>query len=230
MSNALSGIDTIKVIRKTQKDTLLAFSGGKDAVAAWLTIRPYFENVIPVYMYIVPCLSFIEESLEYYENFFETKIIRMPHPSLIRWLNGNVFRPPEQVLVVEQAELPEITYEDVFAAVREEKGLKKNVFYATGVRAADSPMRRIAISRYGAISQEQMKYHPVWDLKKSDLLDLFKKHNVKLSKEYKYFGRTFDGLDIRFIKPLKDHFPEDYKKVLEWFPFVELELRRFGLA
>lgn len=228
MSKLLSGIDTIKVIRKTQNKTLLAFSGGKDAVAAWLTIRPYFDEVVPVYMYIVPGLEIVEESLSYYEQYFGTKIVRVPHPSLLRWLRGNVFRPPEQILVVEQAEVPNISYEDVFAAVREEKGLKKNVFYATGVRAADSPMRRIALSTHGAISQEQLKYHPVHDLKKADLLSLFKKYDIKLSREYKYFGRTFDGLDIRFIKPLKDHFPKDYEKVRELFPFVELELFRFG--
>lgn len=227
---ALSGIDTIKEVRSRQADTLLAFSGGKDAVAAWLAIRPHFERVIPVYMYLVPELEFVEETLTYYEQFFGEKIIRMPHPSLMRWLNGNVFRPPHQVEVLEQAKLPEVTYEDIFAAVRYEYGLDDDILYATGVRAADSPMRRIAISRYGSISEAQLKYHPVWDMRKKDLLSLFKKHGVRLAKDYKYFGRTFDGLDIRFLKPVKEHFPGDFQKIVEWFPFVELEIFRFEMG
>ena len=37
---ALSGVDTIREVAKRQKKTLLAFSTGKDAIAAWLAISP----------------------------------------------------------------------------------------------------------------------------------------------------------------------------------------------
>ena len=36
---ALSGLETIKEVRKRQNKTLLAFSGGKDAVATYLAIK-----------------------------------------------------------------------------------------------------------------------------------------------------------------------------------------------
>ena len=44
---ALSGVDTIREVAKRQKKTLLAFSTGKDAIAAWLAIREHFEEVVP---------------------------------------------------------------------------------------------------------------------------------------------------------------------------------------
>jgi len=223
----LSGLETIRTVRARQEQTLLAFSLGKDAVAAWLAIRPHFERVIPVYMYLVPGLEFVQESIDYYQQFFGERIIQMPHPSLYRMLNNHVDRRPEQCLVIEQAQLPNFTYEDVFALVRRDHALHPDMMYATGVRAADSPMRLVAIKRHGPISQRTLKYHPVWDWKKDDLLREFRKAGVKLAPDYRVFGRTFDGLDIRFLGPMKQHFPRDYQRVLEWFPMAELELFRF---
>lgn len=227
MSVVLSGEETIRLVRSRQEQTLLAFSLGKDAVAAWLAIRPHFERVIPVYMYLVPGLEFVQESIDYYERFFGERIIQMPHPSLHRWLNEHVFRPPEQCAVVEQAGIPSHTYEQAFAAVRHNHDLDPGMLYATGVRAADSPMRRVAIKTHGPISLTGLKYHPVWDWKKADLVREFCRTGVKLAPDYRVFGRTFDGLDIRFLGPMKKHFPRDYQRVLEMFPLAELEHYRF---
>lgn len=226
-SHVLSGAETIREIRSRQSQTLLAFSLGKDAVAAWLRIRSHFDRVIPVYMYLVPGLEFVQESIDYYEQFFGERIIQMPHPSLHRWLNEHIFRPPEQCAVVEQAGLPDHTYEQVFQAVRQDHGLPADMLYATGVRAADSPMRLVAIKTHGPINQNGLKYHPVWDWKKSDLLREFRHAGVKLAPDYRVFGRTFDGMDVRFLGPMKRHFPRDYQRVLEIFPLAELELFRF---
>ena len=44
---ALSGVETIKQVAKMQRKTLLAFSGGKDAVATFIAIREHFDEVIP---------------------------------------------------------------------------------------------------------------------------------------------------------------------------------------
>lgn len=226
----LSGQETIARVREHQSETLLAFSTGKDAVAAWLAIRDSFEKVHPYYLYLVPGLEFVEESLAYYEQYFGEKIVRLPHPSLHRWLNEFTFQPPERCLVIEQASLPNHSYQDIRAAMCQMRGLQSDMLVADGVRAADSPMRRIAINTHGPITWSQGKYHPVWDWKKADLLDCFRKHGVKLPEDYKMFGRSFDGIDLRFILPLKKHRPADYRKILEWFPMAELEVFRWECA
>ena len=102
----LTGLETIAEVRKRQSETLLAFSTGKDAIAAWLAIREHFDRVHPYYLYLVPGLEFVEESLAYYERFFGVKIARLPHPSVHRWLNNFTFQPPERCAVIEQARLP----------------------------------------------------------------------------------------------------------------------------
>lgn len=226
----LSGIETIEKVRQSQDKTLLAFSTGKDAIAAWLAIRDSFDEVIPYYLYLIPDLEFVNESIDYYERFFNTKIIKLPHPSLYRLLNNFIFQPPERCLVIEQAQLPDFDYLDVHKFICEDYGVSNKTLVADGVRAADSPMRRIAISRYGTISGGQKKYHPIWDWKKADLIDCFKKHKVKLPIDYKLFGRSFDGIDLRFLLPLKQNMPNDYNKILEWFPLAELEVFRWERA
>ena len=227
---ALSGVDTIREVAKRQKKTLLAFSTGKDAIAAWLAIREHFEEVVPYYLYLVPGLEFVDEQIAMYERFFETKITQLPHPSVHRLLNNFVFQPPQNCAVIEDAGLPNFDYPDIQAAMCQMHNLPKKTLVADGVRAADSPMRRIAINTHGSISYKQLKYHPSWDWRKADLIECFKKHNVRLGSDYKIFGRSFDGIDLRFLLPIKKHHPKDYQKILELFPLADLEVFRWECA
>lgn len=227
---ALSGIETIKEVAKRQKKSLLAFSCGKDAVATWLAIREHFDEVVPYYLYLVPDLDFVNESIDYYERFFGTKIVQLPHPSVHRMLNNFVFQPPQNCKVIEQAGLPDFDYLDIQAVMCERYNLPKKTLVADGVRAADSPMRRVAINTHGSISYNQLKYHPIWDWKKADLIECFKKHNVKLAVDYKIFGRSFDGIDLRFLYLIRQHFPKDYQKILDLYPLADLEIFRWECA
>lgn len=227
---ALSGIETIKEVAKRQKKSLLAFSCGKDAVATWLAIHEHFDEVVPYYLYLVPDLDFVNESIDYYERFFGTKIVQLPHPSVHRMLNNFVFQPPQNCKVIEQAGLPDFDYLDIQAVMCERYNLPKKTLVADGVRAADSPMRRVAINTHGSISYKQLKYHPIWDWKKADLIECFKKHNVKLAVDYKIFGRSFDGIDLRFLYLIRQHFPKDYQKILDLYPLADLEIFRWECA
>ncbi len=216
-----------QVRRETGTKTILAFSTGKDSIAAYLAIRHAFDEVIPVYMYLVPGLEFVEESLAYYERAMlgGRRILRMPHPSLYRWLNGYVYQPPERAPVIDAARLPDFDYRDVHDLVRDQEGAPK-ALVATGVRSADSPMRHVSIMQHGAILRSKGEYYPVWDWKKDRLLTEIQRSGVKLPVDYRIFGRTFDGLDARFLLPMKKHLPRDYARVLEWFPLAEADVFR----
>lgn len=227
----LTGAETIAEVRKRHSETMLAFSTGKDAIAAWLAIRDHFDRVHPYYLYLVPGLEFVEESLAYYEQFFGVRIARLPHPSLHRWLAGGyTYQPPERLRVIQQAELPLHDYADIRKVMIEDKGLDPGMLVADGVRAADSPMSRIAIKTHGPISQKHGRYHPIWDWLKVDLIECFRRSAVKLPEDYKMFGRSFDGLDARFLVPLKRHRPKDYQRVLDWFPLADLDVYRWEKA
>lgn len=224
----LSGTETIARVRQETDTILLAFSCGKDSIAAWLAVQDHFPRIVPFYMYLIPRLEFVEESLTYFESFFGCHIIRVPHPSLYRMLNALVDQPPERIRLIEAARLPEFDYDQMTDLIVKDQKLPKDTWVANGVRAADSPNRRAAINKYGPINWKRRNFSPVWDLKKDDLLALFEQHQVKLPVDYELFGRSFDGIDHRFLTPLRQHRPKDYQTILDWFPLSFLDTWRYA--
>ena len=159
-----------QVRAETGPRTILSFSRGKDSIAAYLAIRDHFEDVVPYHLYSVPGLSFVDESLDFYERqVFKRKIWNIPHPSFFRMLNHYIFESPGNAAVIQAAKLPDFTYLDVHDWVCKGEGLKPDVLVASGVRAADSPIRRVAFTTHGVISRNQRQYYPVWDWNKERL-------------------------------------------------------------
>lgn len=228
MNEQLTGEQVIAALRQEiGPKSLLAFSGGKDSIGCYIAMRKVFE-VVPFYLYRVPGLEFVEESLTYYEKIMGTHIIRLPHEALPRWLNNFVFQSPGNAAVIEAAKIPEHEYADSIRWACEIAGLDPKVMMtAVGVKAADSGVRRTAVKTYGAINRSKRQYFPIWDWNKERLLTEIEKSGIKLSIDYKLFGRSFDGLDYRFLAPIKKHFPRDWQKLLTWFPLAEVEIYRY---
>ena len=209
---------------------ILAFSTGKDSIAAWLQMRKYFKTIIPFYKYGIPGLRFVEDSLKYYEDFFGCHIYRFPHPSFLRQLSYGVFQPPYRCSEIAEKyaiDVNSYTNDDIPRIIRRYKNLPENVYTGIGVRMADSPLRRTSVMRYGAVIHNKQTFYPVYDWVKDDMMRELEAAKIKLPVDYMLFGRTFDGLTYKFLKPLKEHIPEDYETVLKWFPLAELDIARF---
>jgi hypothetical protein len=229
---------TAKIIRgdaliaKIQKECghrecMLAFSCGKDSIAAYLAIRKKFDRVVPYFMYGIPDLEFVEESLRYYEReMFDEPIIRMPHPSFYMQLHHCIFQPPDRVPLLHAAKLGQYDHDYMRSLVIEEAKLPLNTMIATGLRAYDNTMRRMALVTYGPINRKSATFWPVWDMRKQDVIDTIKAAKLHLPVDYDLFGRTFDGICAEDLIPIKKHFPRDYQRILEWFPLADIELFR----
>ena len=61
------------------------------------------------------------------------------------------------------------------------------------------------------------------------MANIINENNCKVPIDYKIFGRSFDGLVYRFMLPLKKYFPNDYAKIKEYFPLIDLEIERSKL-
>jgi hypothetical protein len=208
---------------------LLAFSRGKDSIAAWLALRDAGVRVVPYHMYLIPGLDWIAESLAYYEDWFGTPILNLPHPSLYRWLERLMFQPPERCRIIEAARIVVPTYAQVNELIREHYQLPPGTWVCDGVRAADSPNRRTALASHGPVNEGIRTQKVVWDWRKQHVYDTINIAGVKLPPDYAWFGRSFDGLDRRFLDPIRRHVPDDYARILEWFPLADLELYRAAL-
>lgn len=230
--NALRGDDLIAEYKARFGDTtLLGFSRGKDSIATVLALRGKL-NIVPIHLDVVPGLEFIEDSLAYYEKhlFDGQRIIRMPHPSLYRMLNNNLYQNIGNAEVIAAANLEDLDYVDINRmALEQVECTQPIVLSAAGVRAADSPMRRTAVARHGTIHVNTRVWWPIWDWNKARLVDEIKAANISLPVDYLLWGRSFDGLDARFIIPMKKHMPRDYARVLEWYPLLEAEIMRYEM-
>ncbi|WP_018629207.1 hypothetical protein [Niabella aurantiaca] len=208
--------------------TLLRFSCGKDAIASYIQLKRYFHTIIPIYHYLHPDLDFINKSLEYYEGVMGTHIYRVPNQMLYKHLNSGLFQDKLNWAVIKKMGLPNFDNDDVNTMIKEDLGIDQNVYTAIGVRSSDSLNRRRAIMMYGAVNDKRQTFYPVYDWNMEKLVQEIEDSGIKLPVDYKIWGKSFDGLDFRFIKPLKDNFPNDYEKLKQLFPLIDVELKRYG--
>ena len=219
------GLIACQKVRELTDTVVLKFSGGKDSVASWLILREIFPRIVPIFHYWVPGLEFVERTVKLYEEFFETEITRMPHPNLLNFLSNGSFQPPHRWNVIEVMTGDPVDYDEIVDWAAEDMGLE-NYWVAVGIKASDSPIRAAAVAKNGAWTPNKKLFYPVADLKKADLIELLKRHNAPLSEDYLVFGRSFDGLQYRYLHRIKEHYPADYARIVDWFPLVEAEFMR----
>lgn len=230
-----SSADIRNRLAAENKPVCVAFSGGKDCIAAELALQEAGVETVLAHLYLIPgkkpgtTLDFVEDGLKRLEDQWQKPIHRYPHPSFYRWLNNLVFQAPENCAIIEAAMLPTPTYEQMWELIREDLGLSADTWVADGVRAADSLPRRASIKKHGAMKPKNHKVSPVWDWLNRSVYDYIEHKGVKLPIDYQWFDRSFDGIDYRFLKPVHDNAPEDYKQILKWFPLAEMELIRHGI-
>ncbi|WP_461004576.1 adenine nucleotide alpha hydrolase family protein [Trueperella pyogenes] len=215
---------------------LVAFSCGKDAIATELALQDAGITTELAYLYYIPgkngktTLGFIEDTIDSLENSLQKKIHKYPHPSLWRWLNSYVFQPPERLNIIEAAKMPTIDYDTMWDLIRNDLNLPKKTLVADGVRAADSIVRRASFTKHGILKPAKRKVSPIADWLKGEVIGRIDAEKIALPIDYDWFGRSFDGIDYRFLAPLKEHAPNDYQTVLDWFPLADLEIFRHTLG
>jgi len=211
----------------------MAFSGGKDSVVALAMLRQFFDEVIPVYWYLVPNLEFVEQALTYYERIFGVNVNRLPSPGRFMALFMNwVFQPPHRITAMDaiMTDVPDYNEDDLVREVREVYQLNSDkALHATGIRASDSPVRAGIFRKYGGFSPNGQLFYPVitWNL--NDIEAALIHTGLKLPAEYQWIGRSFDGIKRRYLESIRANFPADYQRIKDDFPLVDLEFFRAKL-
>lgn len=205
---------------------ILSFSMGKDAIASYLQLKRYFKRIELFHLYVVPGLDFVERELARFEDALGQEIHRGPGTAFFRMLRNSVYQPPERLALLDDLAMPEPDLETIDDWMRLVSG---NHWIATGVRQTDSLARRMTMAVHGPWKPKRRQFFPVYDWKIDRLVDEIERSGIKLPVDYEMFGRTFDGIDYHYLAPIKERFPEDYEKILYWFPLAELDEVRRGL-
>lgn len=208
--------DPVKTMSTITDSVLVGFSGGKDSAACLDLCFRYFKNVQPYFMYLVPDLEFQERTLKYYEKRYSTKILRVPHFMISDWLRYGTFRMPDlNVPIVKTVEL--------YNYLREQTGI---YWICAGERIADSIVRRAMIKESSSIDTKRGRFYPLayWNVKQVRAYN--KQRNLPLSLENKALKHSFRSLESDEVKNIKKIFPEDYQKIKEMFPLVDVAIKK----
>ena len=206
---------------------ILAFSRGKDGIAAWLTLRRFFARIIPFHLAPVPGLRIIEESLEYYESYFGTRILRFMHPSSMAMLHDLVFQRLEDEERIDLLDIWNYQMHDIVDLIRERYDASR-AWCAFGISAKDSIVRRSYAGAGGERreNEDRRSFYPIADWTKADVLAAIDAAGLKLPRDYLLANRSIGSLRHRWLARLESVCPEDFAQVELMFPFVRAVLAR----
>ncbi len=225
----LAGLELIERVKSAGLaggTILLSFSLGKDSIAMWLYLREHFD-IIPYFLYWVPHLSFVDAALDYYEDYFQQEIIKLPHPLFYQMLRTYAYQEPHALALLAALDLTDFDFAFIDDAIALYEGLDAP-FCAIGMRAADNIDRRNLIQQQGSVGIKKRRYYyPIWDWTVDQVGRIIIDNRVKLPADYKYWGRTLAAFDYQYLKPLRDAFPADYARIREWFPLIDAEFFRY---
>lgn len=207
--------------------SLLAFSGGKDSLASWCVMQGAGIEVIPVYHYVFPGLSFVERMLAYYEKRFQTPIIRLPHPWLLQVLYYGAFSCPIGMKMLCEGEYKSRCHDfaSMLKAVRESLG-DPNLWNAVGVKCGDSQNRSLVVTRCQGFDEKNLKWYPLGYCGDRVAIEILARYDMPVPDDYWEVGRSYDVLTPCFCKGIAKYHPEDWKQIVEVFPLIETQLFR----
>lgn len=217
--------DTIRRLRYETNEIAVGFSCGKDSVATLDLCCEWFDRVLPFYMFIIPGLSFHRQYIAYMAERYASKcprgIVEVPHWALSRRFQHAALRPDEY----RGRWCPKLNLRDVELKIAKEYGY---TWFAYGIKKADSLERRAMLNKDSGIILASHRGFPLADWSHRAVTQYLRSKNLPLSPEYAYMGRSYGGaLEGEELDVMEKHFPGDWQRILERFPYAEAELFRW---
>lgn len=213
MSTAL--YDPIKTMATMTDSVLVGFSGGKDSAVLIDLCYKYFKNVQPFFMYITRDLEMQERTLRYYEEKYETEILRVPHFMLSDFLRYGSYRIPDY-------DVPIVKTVELYNYLREKTGI---YWICAGERISDSIIRRAMIKQSSSIDVKRGRFYPIAYWTKANVMSYVKQRNLPLSLESRILGFSFRSFMPEELRKIREHFPDDFEKIKQDFPLIESSIK-----
>lgn len=216
-------IQTIEQIaQKTNKVILFHSMSGKDSIALLHLLYPHFDQITCVFMYVVKDLEHIARYMHYINKKYpKARIIQIPHFAVFSYIKTGHLGHRQN----EKQRLYNLS--DLTDNIREKTAIEWAFF---GFKQSDSMNRRVMLRTYQeqAINEKNKKVYPLSTYKNNDIIEYIKAE--KLITPEKYGNSQSSGTDINdlnYLLFLRNHFPNDLKKVIAEFPLVERKLYEY---
>jgi len=209
-----------EIAKKSNGVCLLSFSGGKDSVCAWLVLRNYFSRIIPMHFASVPGLKSKERMLRYYEDAFETHILRMVGEEVSMALPRMMYQLPDEAPALAELETPDWSKLDAYEFVRKTLNLPK-AWCAIGISEGDSIDRRIYCKKTGGKNPQNLTFYPHYNFTRAQVILTIRNSGLKLSDEYLWQNRSLGGVPSYTCNKLyQEHYPEDFERWKAVYPLL----------
>jgi hypothetical protein len=208
----------------------IGFSTGKDSLVGLSLLKKVGIEIIPVYFYIVPGLKFIESTIKRYEDIFEMKVVKLPHPILYDYINHQDWQPIDRAVTLANCKLGHISFRLITNIYFESSQIKGYDYDCNCMKMADSLNRRLLLKNKPDIDEESKVIYLTKYFTTNEIFKYLKENNIPLSDDYRIFGRSWDGLSYHFSMGVKKYYPEDYELIKEYFPLIDAELMRYNIV
>lgn len=201
---------TLDVLRRGVDGPLLAFSGGKDSlVVADLAVRGLGFVPPSFYMELVPGLELSDILLETGKRLWGIVPVRVPHWTVSHYLNTGTYCPGDPYA-------PIVKLPDIHAYASQKTGARTVI---TGAKKSDGMWRRTWLSTTGRFGM----VHPIVDWSRQDVLAYIKLRGIPMPPPLGPSGVTCSGIDLTpsFLLWCHAHYPADFARIAEVFPYVE---------
>mgnify|MGYP000879208665 CR=1 FL=1 len=122
----------------------------------------------------------------------------------------------------EDFDVPIVSVKETYDYMREKTGI---YWIAAGERISDSLVRRAMIKHGGgSIDKTRGRFYPVAEWNKKDVMNYIRFRKLFVGRESKVLGFSFRSLEGLELQKIKEHFPDDYKKINACFPYVEASI------
>ena len=213
---------------------MLSFSAGSDSIALFLRILEsgQFDMTKGIYFYYynVPNITWVDEYLDYFEDKYNIKIERLPSPNFVEGLRNYHYQTPARAYALDKmsrmGEWPIYDKSDIEREVKFAYGVSKKTLCAVGVKQGDSALRRQQMRRMRGLNVNQGKWYPIFDFENKDVPAIINRHDVKMPFCYELFGISFENIDFRFSKPIRDNCPNNWENIKKYYPMADSIISR----
>jgi len=208
-------IEELKESAASHDSVVVGFSGGKDSWCCLDLCMKIFKNVKAFFMYFIPGLECVEVELDKARQKYGVEILQYPHWLLFRCIKYGIFCDGHWK---GSQGIWEPKINDIHKAIIADTGIN---LICQGAKDSDSMWRR----RYFTINHFDRVVYPLKKWQKIDVLSYLKINNIPLPDSS---GKSATGIDLSTpsLLWLYDKHPEDFKKLLQFFPYAEAVIRR----
>lgn len=223
MSVLQISLDNLSTLARRESQILVSYSGGKDSLAVMdLCMKTFGPGRVKAFFwYTVPDLEYCNAQLRYAKTRWGIDPVQVPHWDMIMCMKNGLWCDQTPGL----DDMPEIDLKMGYAYAMHvtDCGL-----CATGMKDADGLPRRQFFTniRDGGNPFWQRLVHPIKKWTKKDVLDYLKANGIPVPNSEKGAVTTGVGLVHDALCWLHDSYPEDFKKLLRWYPYAEAAIKR----